>query len=129
MPLPTSDLRRELQAGAEAIEVRGEMSGTPMISSTLGCGCVAGRFGSAPWGAADRDNVLEDVTIRTADHETALLNDTSVADLGTLTLRNVRTSGQVLLVARDAVRAGHVRVEGLAASGDDEGANGQHHRT
>jgi hypothetical protein len=33
------------------------------------------------------------------------------AHAGTLTLRGVRTSGQVLL-GRDAVRAGHVQVEG-----------------
>ncbi len=41
------------------------------------------------------------------------LNDTSVADMGTLTLRNVRAAGQVLLLAEDAVRSGHVHVEGL----------------
>jgi hypothetical protein len=33
------------------------------------------------------------VTIRTPEHEVAILNDTSIADLGTLTLRGVRTSG------------------------------------
>ena len=41
------------------------------------------------------------------------LNDTSVADIGTLTLRNVRAAGQVLLLAEDAVRSGHVHIEGL----------------
>jgi hypothetical protein len=40
-----------------------------------------------------RGNVLEDVTIRTPEHEVAILNDTSIADLGTLRLRGVRTSG------------------------------------
>jgi hypothetical protein len=53
------------------------------------------------------------VTVLTADDEPAILNDTSVADLGTLSLRNVRTTGQVLLLAADRVRAGHVQVEGL----------------
>jgi hypothetical protein len=57
--------------------------------------------------------------VLTADHEVAILNDTSVADLGTLTLRDVRTTGQVLLVADDAVRAGHVRVEGLVVERAD----------
>jgi hypothetical protein len=47
------------------------------------------------------------------DHQVAILNDTSITDLGTLTLREVRTSGQVLLLARDKVRAGHVQVKGL----------------
>ena len=55
-----------------------------------------------------RDNVVEGVTVLTADHEVAILNDTTVADLGTLTLRDVRTTGQVLLLAEDAVRSGHV---------------------
>ena len=114
------ELSAALQAGAEAIEVRGEVSGMPMI--TLGPG-VRLRGGTLRFGAKGvrltRDNVLEDVTIRTADHEAAILNDTSVADLGTLTLRNVRTSGQVLLVARDAVRAGHVQVEGLTVERAD----------
>ena len=32
-------------------------------------------------------NTLDGVTSRTADDEVALLNDTSVSDLGTLTLR------------------------------------------
>jgi hypothetical protein len=66
-----------------------------------------------------KDNVLEDVTIRCPGHEAAVLNDTSVADFGTLTLRRVRTSGQVLLLARDAVRSGHVQVEGLTVEAAD----------
>src|SRR5699024_12650393 len=37
------------------------------------------------------DNTLEDVVIEVPDHEAAVLNDTTVADLGTLTLRNVTT--------------------------------------
>lgn len=59
------------------------------------------------------DNTLDGVTVLTADDEVAILNDTSVADMGTLTLRNVRAAGQVLLLAEDAVRSGHVHVEGL----------------
>ena len=41
------------------------------------------------------DNTLDGVTVLTADDEVAILNDTSVADMGTLTLRNVRAAGQV----------------------------------
>jgi len=43
----------------------------------------------------------------------AILNDTSVSDLATLVLRDVQTMGQVLLLARDAVEAGNVRIAGL----------------
>jgi hypothetical protein len=66
-----------------------------------------------------RDNVLEDVTVVTEPDEVAILNDTTVADLGTLTLRNVSAVGQVLLVAADSVRGGHVQVERLTISRAD----------
>lgn len=42
----------------------------------------------------------------TADHEVAILNGTSVDDFGTLSLRDVRTTGQVLLLAENAIRGG-----------------------
>jgi hypothetical protein len=99
--------------GAE-IEVGGELSGMPMLTLARG---VTLRGGTLRFGAKGlrltSDNELEAVTVLTADDEPAILNDTSVADLGTLSLRDVRTTGQVLLVAADAVRAGHVQVEGL----------------
>lgn len=120
------ELSDSLAAGAEALEVRGEVSGMPMITLAPG---VRLRGGTLVFGAKGvrltRDNVLEDVTIRTADQEVAILNDTSVADLGTLTLRGVRTAGQVLLVARDAVRAGHVQVEGLVVERADVRGRGE----
>ncbi|MEU1487523.1 hypothetical protein [Streptomyces sp. NPDC005752] len=47
-----------------------------------------------------------------------LLNDTSVADFGTLALRGVRVTGQVLL-ARDAVRSDHVAVNRLVVEAAD----------
>ncbi|MEU1791906.1 hypothetical protein ABZ553_39740 [Streptomyces sparsogenes] len=59
------------------------------------------------------------MTIRSPEQETAVLNDVSVADLGTLVLRGVRVRGQVLLLARDAVRSGHVQVEGLTVEAAD----------
>jgi hypothetical protein len=40
--------------------------------------------------------------------------DTAIGDFGRLTLRNVRTRGQVLLLADHAVRRGHVEMDGLA---------------
>lgn len=66
-----------------------------------------------------RDNTVQDVTVLSPDTEVAIGNDTSIDDLGTLILRRVRTRGQVLLLAEDAVRAGHVRVEDLVVEAAD----------
>ena len=108
------ELVEALGAGVDGIEVQGSLSGMPMIA--LGPG-VKLRGGTLSFGAKGvrltRDNELDGVTVLTEDDEVAILNDTSVADLGTLTLRGVRTTGQVLLLAADAVRAGHVLVDGL----------------
>ena len=108
------ELMEALNSGAGEIEVRGTLSGMPMITLPPG---VRLRGGTLKFGAKGlrltSDNEVEGVTVLTADHEVAILNDTSATDLGTLTLRDVRTTGQVLLLADDAVRAGHVLVEGL----------------
>lgn len=65
------------------------------------------------------DNSLEGVTVLTEPDEVAILNDASVADLGRITLRDVTTRGQVYLVAEDAVRAGHIQIEGLTVTAAD----------
>ena len=113
-------LTQALQSGVEEIEVEGTLSGMPMITLPPG---VRLRGGTLKFGAKGvrltSDNEVEGVTVLTADTEVAILNDTSVADLGTLTLRDVRTTGQVLLLADDAVRAGHVVVEGLTVERAD----------
>lgn len=108
------ELLDAVASNAAEIEVRGTVSGMPMI--TLKPGVVL-RGGVLEFGAKGvrltSQNTLDGVTVRTAADEVALLNDTSVDDLGTLTLRNVTTVGQVLLLADDSVRAGHVVVDGL----------------
>jgi hypothetical protein len=108
------ELLDAVASDAVEIEVRGTVSGMPMITLKPG---VTLRGGVLEFGAKGvrltSQNTLENVTVRTADDEVAVLNDVSVADLGTLTLRNVTTAGQVLLLADGAVRAGHVVVEGL----------------
>ena len=116
-------------ATADEIEIDGLISGMPMISLRPG---VILRGGVLRFGARgvrlSADNRLEDVTILVPDHEIAVCNDTSVADLGELTLRNVRTRGQVLLLAENAVRAGRVIVDGLAvASADVRGRTERQH--
>ncbi len=109
-----SELLEAIASGNRQIEVRGTVTGMPMITLSPG---VRLRGGTLQFGAKGlrltSDNDLDGVVVRTADHEVAILNDTSVADLGTLSLRDVRATGQVLLLAQDAVRSGHVRVQGL----------------
>jgi hypothetical protein len=109
-----AELVEALQSDVGEIEVRGTLSGMPMITLAPG---VRLRGGTLRFGAKGlrltSDNEVEGVTVLTADEEVAILNDTSATDLGTLTLRDVRTSGQVLLLADDSVRAGHVLVDGL----------------
>ena len=103
-----------VDSDADEIEVQGHLSGMPMITLRPGMTLHGGTLSFGAKGVRlTRDNELEGVTILTEDDEVAILNDTSVADLGTLTLRGVRTAGQVFLLASDAVRAGHIVVDGL----------------
>lgn len=60
-----------------------------------------------------KDNTLDGVTVLTTDDEVAILNGTVVPELGTLTLRDVTARGQVLLVADDQVRVGHIQIADL----------------
>jgi len=58
-------------------------------------------------------NVLADLVLVTAPDRYAIWNDESVSNLGTVTLGSVSTVGRVRLLARSAVRGGHVEIEGL----------------
>jgi hypothetical protein len=110
----------EALAVADDIEVDGSLAGMPMICLRPG---VTLRGGTLRFGAKgvrlSSGNRLDDVTIIVPDHEVAISNDISVSDLGRLVLRNVRTRGQVLLLADGAVRAGHIEVDGLAVASAD----------
>ncbi len=59
------------------------------------------------------DNRLDGVVIETAVPGTAIDTDNSVPDWGVLRLSDVRTTGQVRLIADGATRAGRVVVDGL----------------
>jgi hypothetical protein len=100
--------------------VDGSLAGMPMITLRPG---VSLRGGTLRFGAKGvrltSGNRLEDVTVIVPDHEVAISNDTAVSNFGRLTLRNVRTRGQVLLLADGAVRRGHVDVDGLAVASAD----------
>jgi hypothetical protein len=102
------------------IEVAGVLRELPMITLAPGVRLRGGTLEFAGKGVQlTRDNVLDDVTIRAPEHEVAVQNDTSIVRLGTLTLRRVRTTGQVLFLARDAVRSGHVQVFRLTVEAAD----------
>ncbi len=115
-----TDLQRAIDQRAAHIVVTGEVSGMPMVTLGEGQRLSGGtlRFGASGV-RLTRDNLLEDITILCPEHERAVLNDTSVPDFGTLSLREVRTEGQALLCARDATRAGRVLVEGLVVAAAD----------
>lgn len=107
-------LQAALASGALEIQIQGEISGAPMITLPPG---VALRGGTLRFGAKGirltQDNVLEDVTVHTAGHEVAILNDTSISDAGTLSLRDVTTYGQVLLVAEGQLRSANFIAENV----------------
>ncbi|MGD0880558.1 MAG: hypothetical protein ABSB09_03175 [Acidimicrobiales bacterium] len=108
------ELLDALRSGATTVEIQGSISGTPMVTLDPG---VTVRGGTIRFGAKGirmtSDNTIDGVTVVTAEDEVAILNDTSVSDLGTLTVRGVRATGQVHLLAQDTVRSGHVHVEGM----------------
>ena len=115
-----AELAEAVNSHADVIEVHGTITGSPMITLEPG---VTLRGGTLQFGAKGvrltRDNTLDSVTVLVPDDEVAILNDTSVSDLGTLTLRNVTTQGQVLLVGDHAVRTGHIHVDGLQVRSAD----------
>jgi hypothetical protein len=105
---------------ADEIEVKGSVSGMPMIDLRPGVVLRGGTLRFAAKGVRlSRDNRLEDITILVPEQEVAIGNDTSITELGHLVLRNVRTTGQVLLLADYAVRSGHIEVDGLTIAAAD----------
>jgi hypothetical protein len=59
------------------------------------------------------DNRVHNIRLETAPEKRAIFNETSVANLGKIELRGVKTIGRVQILARDKVRGGHVDVNGL----------------
>lgn len=59
------------------------------------------------------DNRVHNIRLNTSVDKRAIFNDTSLESLGRIELRSVITMGCVQILARDAVRGGHVDVNGL----------------
>jgi len=60
-----------------------------------------------------RDNRVASLQLRASPNARAVFNDTTVESLGTLELVLLHAVGQIQIVADDAVRSGHVIVEGV----------------
>ncbi|MBV8105755.1 MAG: hypothetical protein JO223_14240, partial [Hyphomicrobiales bacterium] len=84
-----------------------------------GDGCPALAFAAGEEGVElSTDNRVESLELRTEPHSRAVFNDVDVDRLGELSLRDLRVTGVVQILARDRVRSGHVearKIEILAA--------------
>jgi hypothetical protein len=82
--------------------LRGHRDRTPVL-----------RFAEGNGVCLTSDNRVENLALLVSPDRLAIWNDESVASLGTLTLRSISTIGRVRLLARGAIRSGHVEVKGL----------------
>src|ERR1019366_5913068 len=98
------ELTDTIASGATNIEINGTASGLPSLTLPPGVSLRGGTLEFKAKGLRlTSDNDISNLRVVTSEHETAIYNDTSVTDLGTLTLSNVTTVGQVYLVAEDRV--------------------------
>ncbi len=113
-------LQAAISDGARDIEVSGTIQGAPRVVLAPGVNIRGGRLEFGSKGVLlTRDNTVADIEVVVPEHEVAIYADTTGPDWGTLTLRGVRTVGQVAFIAQDAVRAGHVVIEGLTIRAAD----------
>ena len=59
------------------------------------------------------DNEIRGLKLTVSPERRAIFNDTTVAGLGRMRLVGIGATGQVQILARDAVRSGHLEVDGL----------------
>ena len=60
-----------------------------------------------------QDNRIEGLTIIVDPNRRAILNSSNVETFGTISLKNVKTIGQVQLLATGSVRSGHVDAQNV----------------
>jgi hypothetical protein len=113
-------LQAAIADGVQAIEVSGTIEGTPRVVLAPGVSLRGGRLEFGSKGVLlTRDNTVEGIEVVVPEHEVAIYADTTQPDWGTLTLRDVSTVGQVAIIASDAVRSGHVVIDGLTVQAAD----------
>lgn len=109
-----AQLSEALASGSQKIEVSGVIRGIPSLTLPPG---VCLRGGELVFGAKGlkltSNNTLTDVAVRTSPHEMAICNDPTVADVGTLRLRNVTTHGHIYLSTEGNIRAGRVEANAV----------------
>ncbi len=105
----------------QTITVAQDVTGVPQIHLSPGK-ILRGQAGSTPvlrfahdthGVCLTRDNVVANLNLVASPERLAIWNDESVSSLGTLLLHSVTTIGRVRIVARGAVRRGHVEIDGL----------------
>lgn len=111
------------------IVVAANLSGLPTLPLSAGKALRGASVGVTLRFAAGQDGVqlssddqIENLELQTDVDRRAVFNNTQVAHLGRLVLRNVRTIGVIQLLARDKVRSGHVEAEDVdVMAGDARG--------
>ncbi|MFF2551210.1 hypothetical protein ACFVUS_09415 [Nocardia sp. NPDC058058] len=121
----SAELMAALAAGNTDIRIRGTVRSTEMVTLPPG---VSLRGGALEGGGLrlTRDNTVADIAITVPDSATAITNDGAEPDLGTLTLRGVRTRGRVHLRADGMTRAGHIDIDGLYVESANLGVRARH---
>lgn len=106
--------------GVRGIVVGGSLTGVPTLhlapGQSLRGDSDRGEIVFAPGSDGLRlsaDNRISALRLQASPERRAIFNDTSVASLGQIQLHDVTTIGRVQILARDAVRGGHVEVRGL----------------
>ena len=105
---------------AKRIVVRGEVSNVPSVRPAPGqtlCGedehssiAFADGFDGVQMST---DNEISTLRLLASPTQRAIFNDTSVASLGRMRLAGITPTGQVQILARDAIKSGHIDVDGL----------------
>jgi hypothetical protein len=106
-----SDVRR-ISVASDLCEIPGfRLSpGQSLVAAHAG---VVLRFSPGDGIQLSTDNELEGLELQTSPDRRAVFNDTGIESMGRLALRNLRVTGLVQLLAKDALRSGHVEVENL----------------
>jgi hypothetical protein len=110
------------------IVVVGDLTGAPMFRLSPGQALIGAnganlRFAPGRDGAqVSTENRVESLVLKTDPNRRALFNDTTVERLGRLVLRDLRIDGVVELLARDAVRSGHVEARDIDVVAADASA-------
>lgn len=121
------ELTAALTDGVLQILVDGEIHGMPMITLSPGTSLRGGKLVFGGKGVRiTTDNSLLDICIETNATELAILADTTVASLGTLTLDGVTTRGQIGIIAEDALLSGHIIANNVFVQSAD--VRGRTHR-